>query len=376
MLNFFKSFQGLFKFFSIKNEKKKIVFYSESKNYRNYFLELILQLKKNSDFKVSYVTSDVSDIDSIDRDLKPIFIGDNIFRTIFFTVLRSDIMIMTLTDLGNHHLRRSKNCKNYLYIFHSLVSTHFTYEKEAFRNYDIIFTNGEYQEKELIKAEKIYNFPKKKIFNIGYLYLENILKRKTTNKKLKKRVLFAPSWNKSSKNLFNDYSISIIQTLINNGFFVTLRPHPELVKRSNKILKKIQNQFENNKNFYLNINLLDLKSFEESEFLITDNGGVGLEYSLIYRKPTMYINYVDKIHNQFYKEINIDPIENIFKKNFGYEINIDMIKNIPNNVSDMNENFSLKINDLDNFFANYISSAENPSSKAAKIISDILKIKR
>ena len=104
MLNFFKSFQGLVKFFSIKNEKKTIVFYSESKNYRNYFLELILQLKKNSDFKVSYVTSDVTDIDSIDRDLKPIFIGDNIFRTIFFTVLRCDIMIMTLTDLGNHHL--------------------------------------------------------------------------------------------------------------------------------------------------------------------------------------------------------------------------------------------------------------------------------
>ena len=138
-------------------------------------------------------------------------------------------------------------------------------------------------------------------------------------------------------------------------------------------MKKVKNQFENNKNFYLNINLLDLKYFEESEFLITDNGGVGLEYSLIYRKPTMYINYINKIHNQFYKEINIDPIENIFKKNFGYEINIDMIKNIPNNVSDMNENFSLKINDLDNFFANYISSAENPSSKAAKIISNILK---
>ena len=30
---------------------------------------------------------------------------------------------MTLTDLGNHEIKKSKNCKNYLYIFHSLVST-------------------------------------------------------------------------------------------------------------------------------------------------------------------------------------------------------------------------------------------------------------
>ena len=64
-------------------------------------------------------------------------------------------MLMTLTDLNNHELKKSKNCKTYAYIFHSLVSAHKTYNKNAFNNYDIIFVNGEYQKKELIKLEEI-----------------------------------------------------------------------------------------------------------------------------------------------------------------------------------------------------------------------------
>ena len=72
------------------------------------------------------------------------------------------MMVMTLTDLGNHHIKRSSKCKNYAYIFHSLVSTHKGYNKKSFNNYDLIFANGEYQKKELEKAEKLYNLKKKK----------------------------------------------------------------------------------------------------------------------------------------------------------------------------------------------------------------------
>ena len=115
-MNLFKSYKGLVKFFSIKNNKKNIVFYSESKHYRNYFLELIIRLKNHSSLNVIYVTSDLDDLDFIDGNLKPIFIGENIFRTIFFATLNCNAMIMTLTDLGNYHLIKSKNCKNYFYI--------------------------------------------------------------------------------------------------------------------------------------------------------------------------------------------------------------------------------------------------------------------
>ena len=83
-----------------------------------------------------------------------------------------------------------------------------------------------------------------------------ISKRKNLNNEFKKNILFAPSWNKSSKNLFNDYSLFIIQTLIENGYSVTLRPHPELIKKSVKILKKKKKNFKKKKLFFYKQNKL------------------------------------------------------------------------------------------------------------------------
>ena len=65
------------------------------------------------------------------------------------------MVVMTLTDLGNHEIKRSKNCKSYVYLFHSLVSTHKGYTHKAFENYDVILSNGEYQKKELEILSKI-----------------------------------------------------------------------------------------------------------------------------------------------------------------------------------------------------------------------------
>ena len=72
------------------------------------------------------------------------------------------MVVMTLTDLGNHEIKRSKNCKSYAYLFHSLVSTHKGYTHKAFENYDVILSNGEYQKKEFEIFEKLFNFKKKK----------------------------------------------------------------------------------------------------------------------------------------------------------------------------------------------------------------------
>ena len=69
-------------------------------------------------------------------------------------------MIMTLTDLGNYEIKKSNNCKNYLYIFHSLMSVFKGYNKNAFNNFDIIFTNGQYQKEELKLMEQKYNLKK------------------------------------------------------------------------------------------------------------------------------------------------------------------------------------------------------------------------
>ena len=50
-----------------------------------------------------------------------------------------------------------------MFIFHSLASTHHIYDRNAFDNYDIIFSNGDYQFHE-IKKEKIDNLIAKRLY--------------------------------------------------------------------------------------------------------------------------------------------------------------------------------------------------------------------
>tara|TARA_B110001452_G_scaffold209964_1_gene180323 strand:- start:342 stop:1469 length:1128 start_codon:yes stop_codon:yes gene_type:complete len=372
-MNIISSFSGYLYFLKkIRLAKKKsIIFYSESKNYRNYFINLINILSKNDHITVIYLTSDQNDMDLIEQNIKPIFIGSGFFRLLLFVFLKCDMLIMTLTDLGNHEIKKSKNCKNYLYVFHSLVSTHKTYTHNAFKNFDIILTNGEYQKNELEYCEELYNLPKKKIINTGYMYLEKLKREKKDNTN-SKRILFAPSWNKLHKNLFNDHSNEIIDRLIDEKFIVTLRTHPELIKRSNKKINFLKKKYENNKNFELNTDISDLEILNNSFILITDNGGMALEYILVQKKPVLFIDYADKVHNNFYEKVKLDALEDKFKKRFGFTIQIDNLKNIDLKIQEALVIFEKNKNHINSFAYDNGVILENQTLNAQKTILDLL----
>ena len=353
-MKFFSPFFGYLLFLkSIKlNNLKKIIFFSESRNYRNYLQNLIKALDEQPEISIIYITSDSNDSEQISKNIKPIYIGSGFFRILLFYFIKCEMVIMTLTDLGNHEIKRSKFCKNYVYLFHSLVSTHKCYTHEAFKNYDIILSNGEYQKKELEHSEKIFNFKKKKIYNTGYLYLEELYKNK--NKDLDKdKILFAPSWNNASQNLFDDYAEKIIDKLIEKKYKTILRTHPETAKRSNKNLNKIAKKYSSDNNFELSLDLRNLVSLNETSVLITDNGGIALEYMIVQRKPVLYIDYSEKIHNKFFNKFVLETFEDKIKKEIGTIISVKELDQIDFYLKEAKKNFhknSYKIDKLSHEF--------------------------
>ena len=367
-MSFLKSLKGYLKFLMIEKKNKdkiNIYIYSEGLNYRNYFFNILKRLKNNKNICVLYFTSDEKDLIPIDKDIIPIYIGDGLIRILFFKRLECHLMLMTLTDLGNHEITKTKLCKKYAYIFHSLVSTHKTYNKNSFNNYDIIFCNGEYQKKEIEKTEKIYNLKKKEIYNTGYPYIE-FLESKIQKYKLQKTVLFAPSWFKEKEDLLESYGVEIIQTVLKSNKIV-LRPHPQSLLRSKKILKKINNMFFNKNNFEYNQDIFNINPVFESSLLITDNGGLALEYSLILKKPVIYINYKEKIHNKDWKMLNIEPIEDVFKRNFGEIVYIENLKNLNMIIEKTLSDLRIK-EKYNNFIDEYEILTKKPSIKIEKII--------
>ena len=371
-MSFIKSFKGFYNFLKLKKqnpEKKTICIYSESKNYRYHFEEIINNLENLNKYNIFYLTSDLKDCDLFVSNLKPIFIGDGIIRIIFFTILSCDMMIMTLSDLGNHEIKKSKNCMKYLYIFHSMCSTFKSYRKKAFDNYDIIFANGDHQVEEIKKNEQIYSLKKKEIYNIGYPYLE-YLRKKIVSDIDNNTILFAPSWS-NNQDLLENKGLEIIGSLLKKNK-VVLRPHPQSFIKSKKTIKSIFKIFNKNENFTLNSDITDLNDSNLSSILIADNGGVCMEYYTLYKRPFIYIDYKEKIHNEDYKQISELSLEEKFKHTFGVKIDINSIDKLDQKIENCLKKFVFEDQKLNNFYKSNGIQFSNSARKGCEKIDQIL----
>ena len=219
--------------------------------------------------------------------------------------------------MGNNLLKKTKNIDNYIYYFHSPVSTTKNYTSEAFDNYDVIMCLGQFQIDEIRLREKLKNINKKKLIPTGYFYFD-YLTNIVNNKVEPNEILIAPSWNKNMQNSINENFIDLTYILIEKGYSVNFRPHPEHFKRSKKTLKKIKTLFFD-KNFILDTNVDNIKSMEQAKCLITDSSGIAIEYMIIMKRPVLYLDEHDKIHNSEFKDYSKNTtIDFEMKHKFGY----------------------------------------------------------
>ena len=376
MKSFVRKFTDTLKILSIKTDKKFIVFYSENRNYRNYLISVIENIASEKNFKVVYVSSDEKDKDSFVNNVEIFFVGAGIFRLLFFTLIKCDFLITSLSNLNNN-IKVSKNCKKLAYIPHSLCSTHKVYEKKAFEHYDIFFSLGNYQKLELERAENLYSYKRKKIFNVGYPYLEKIKDQSEVydaNIQFKRNnIVLALSWQRNKENLFDNYAEKIVEKLIKKNFFVTLRIHPETLKRSKKNVNSIIKKFDLNEKFSINTDLQNMECFKNSEILISDNGGVAMEFVYIYKKPVLFINYKEKIQNQDYKDISDETFEDNFKNNYCRNMNISSLDEIDLEIQKIRTTDKSLITKSVQYIEKNINQKNPPSENIKEILKNLCK---
>src|SRR4029453_19606928 len=62
--------------------------------------------------------------------------------TWFFQTVRADVVVLTMIDLHNFHLKRSIHPVRYVYVFHSMGSTHMVDHPNSYDHYDSLFCVG------------------------------------------------------------------------------------------------------------------------------------------------------------------------------------------------------------------------------------------
>ena len=316
------------KFLRLPKVMRRVVFYSEGKNYWPLFKGLIDRILDQSDLNVCYISSGKDDpgFKYSDNHFKSFLIDDSYVRNWLFENMQADILILTMPDLNNYQVKRSKHAVHYIYLQHNLLSLHMSYRQGAFDWFDTVFCAGPHHVNEIRSLEEKYNLPQKKILEHGYARLDSIIKHKqpirVTNRA--KHALFAPSWG-SNAVIELGFGGQVVERLLSLGYKVTLRPHPETLKSSSKIINQIVIKYSKNKNFIYEESVATLDSFYQSDFMISDWSGAALEYSFGLKKPVIFLDLPKKINNPNYKEIDEVPLEVSIRDEIGVVVNIDEI---------------------------------------------------
>ena len=351
--NFFYARNQMKKFMSSSISDRKLVFYSEGKNYWIYFEKIIDHLIQNK-ITLTYLTSERTDPVLLNSSsyIKSFYIGDGTIRTICFATMEAEMVLMTMPDLDNLYIKKSPMVKNYIYIHHSIVSQHMIYNQKAFDNFDIIFCVGHHHINENLKIEEINKIPNKDLVKHGYDRLDQLLQElnsdsdtvsnqnKLVNNNHSIHVLIAPSWGPDT--IINRIGKNLITKLLNNNFVVTLRPHPQTLKYNQSLIRSILKKYSDNDNFYFDNNISATRSLRLADIMISDWSGAAFEFAFARLRPVLFIDVPLKINNHDYKSYNIEPIEIKLRNKIGSVLSENKLDDLPNTINHL-------ISDKDNW---------------------------
>ena len=346
------------KFNELDLDERSIVFYSEDISSFVHFEQIIYELTEKMGRQICYVTSAKDDpmLTSQNKRINAFYIGLGAIRTKFFMELKADILVMTMPNLETYFIKRSKVYPvHYVYIFHSIVSTHTIYRKGAFDHYDSIFCTGPHHIEEITATESVYSLKHKNLVEHGYGLLDKLQKNKPlknqknyTNDK-KKKIIIAPSWGKH--NLLELMGIELVKILLDAGYHVTVRPHPMTIRKWPKKIKAIKNEFDNEPNFEMETDVSSFESIYSAYGLISDWSGIAIEYAFVCEMPVFYIDVSQKINNSSYKKIQCNPLEFSIRNLIGKIISPNDLSSLPKVIEstyEENNNFKTIIQEVRN----------------------------
>ena len=334
MKTFFKEFQGYRAYKKLPKSYKKVVFYSESFQDWHH-LKPLLNALLDDDIAVTYVTSDDRDpgLLKLSNKYRSIYIGKGFFRILFFQFLRAKLLILTMMDLNNFELKRSMHPVHYVYIFHSLTSTHMVDTEKSFDHYDTIFCAGPHQKKEIELREKNKDLKAKNLIPYGYPRIEKLIQLSSKPKNEKKVILLAPTWGEQS--IINLMGMEICSIIINQGYSLILRPHHETIKRSSQLIDEIENKYSHLETFRLVREMGDSESLLQSDLLICDWSGTAIEYAFGLEKPVIFIDIPPRVRNPNWREIQSEPLEMSIREKVGRVICPSKLDELPSSISQL-----------------------------------------
>jgi len=293
--------------------ERRLVFYAEDGGAWSHFAPIVAALAPALDHPIPYLTSSPDDpvLAGDDARLRPLFVGEGAVRTWLFSALRADVAVMTTPALDSSHLKRSRaHPVHYVYVFHSMASTHMAYRSDAFDHFDSILCVGAHHQREIRARERMAKLPAKRLVRHGYGRLDGWLAQAAPAARPEPgaplRVVVAPSWGPES--LLELHGTAVVDALARDDVRLTVRPHPLTVREHPMLLAALGERLGALRGARLDVDPSEA-SLQEADVLVSDWSGVALEYAFARERPVVFVDLPRRVANPEYERLGLEPLE-------------------------------------------------------------------
>ena len=337
-----RPWQDLLRFYALGWEARSIVFYAEDGGSWVHFEGMIRQLTGKLRRQICYITSSPNDpvLNSRNEQIRPFYLGFGTARTVLFRTLNAGVMVMTMPDLGSFHIKRSQLPVQYVYVHHSMVSTHMIYRPAAFDQFDVIMCVGPHHEEEIRAREELLGLKPKTLIDHGYQRLDSILDSVAVKSRpaargagLAKQVLVAPTWGEDA--LLETCGPALMEVLLAAGHRVIVRPHPMTLKRSPKVIASLTRRHNSNPSVSFDFNISSEDSLAASDIMISDWSGAAFEYAFGFERPVLFVDVPRKVNNREYEKLPVPPIEVQLRDQLGAVVSPLALGDIPQTIEEL-----------------------------------------
>ena len=327
------------RFHRLPARDRSIVFYSESRQDWHHLQPLIDVLTRRLSRTVCHVTSEPGMPPPGDAGdgVHAFRIRAGLVRTWFFQMVKADVVVLTMLDLGNLELKRSIHRVHYVYVFHNIGSTHMVDHADSYDHYDSIFCVGPHHEAEIRRREQLTGLAPKDLFAHGYPRLDALVRmaearppRSATGGPL---ALLAPTWGDQS--ILPVCGELLIATLLAAGVSVVLRPHYHTTVRTPALVKRLLDCFGSDPRFRYVDRMDETESLFESDLLICDWSSMAMEYALGLGKPVLFVDVPPRVRNPHWSELGLEPLEMRIRGEAGAILPLERLREAPTYVAEL-----------------------------------------
>ena len=272
-----------------EDKKEDFVFFTDSGRYYAIFKPLCDEMEKRKQ-SVLYLTASPDDpmLNESFEFIRTEYAGAGNKPYARMNFIRADVVFSSTPGLEVYQWKRSRDARFYVHAIHAANDAAIRYRMFGTDYFDAVLVSGDYQVRQIRELEKVRNLPPKEVIDAGLPHMDFLLSKKQQNPSPPHptTILLAPSWGPSS--IFNRYGEKIIESLIDTGYHLILRPHPQSKSSEVDLIASLQAKYPSSDQIEWNFDDDNFDALNKSDLLISDFSGVIFDFALVFEKPVIY----------------------------------------------------------------------------------------